>query len=455
MTSPHVVVVGVGFAGVAASRALAKAGCRVTIIDQHAYTTFQPLLYQVATGGLNPGDVTYSLRSLVARLRRRVRFRRALVTGIDQENRRVQVDDGPDIDYDYLVLSQGATANFFGIPGAARYAKSLYTRADALSVRDTIFGAMERLAAQPSAAERGLTTLVVGGGATGVEMAGTLAEMRDVGIPAAYPEIDPKNVRVVLVEMGPNLLAPFAPRLRDYARQQLVDRGVDVRTDTAIAEVFADHVELKGGETMQADLVIWAAGIGGYPDVKSWDVSLGKGGRIVVDDFLRVKGKERIFAAGDAAISENHPLPQLAQPAIQMGKHVAHQVHRLEQGEPLEEFHYIDKGTMATIGRSAAVVQLKQGLKFTGLPAWLLWVGVHLFSLLGGRNRIQAMVSLAARYIAWPREGAATIVGDLKDTPGRQQLLGAEPADPVSKSKDTVTAEREQSTGQPKDGSPS
>lgn len=416
---PHVVVIGAGFGGVSATRALTDLGCRVTLVDRHPYNTFQPLLYQVATGGLNPGDVTYPLRALVARQKGGLaRFRRALVTDIDHEARRVVLDNGPAVDYDYVVVANGVTTNHFGIPGAAEYSRALYTRRQAIEVRDIIFGAMERLAANPADAERGFSVVVVGGGATGVEMAGSLAEMRTYGVPAVYPELSKEQLRVVLVEMTDHLLGPFQPDLRDYARRELEKRGVEVRTGTAIAEVHADRVDLKGGEEMQADLVIWAAGIGGYEVVKDWGLPTGRGGRILVEDTLLVQGRERVFAIGDAALIESDPLPQVAPPAMQQGKHVAKNIAALARGEAMKPFRYFDKGTMATIGRNDAVVEIKKGPKFKGFPAWVAWVGLHIYMLLGGRNRLQAIINLAIRYLTFPRNSAA-IVGDVSDTPGR------------------------------------
>ena len=409
----HVVIVGGGFAGLNAADELLKYGCRVTIIDRHPYTTFQPLLYQVATGGLNPGDVTYSLRSYAGRRRPRVRFRRAGVTSIDAEGQRVIVDQGAPIDYDFLVLAQGVGANFFGIPGAEDHSEIIYTRAEALRTRDVLMSKFDAMTTDPDGE---LVMVIVGGGATGVEMAGTLAEMRLQGVPVAYPEIHPSRVRVVLVEMGDTLLAPFDQDLRDYTFQELAKRGVDVRLQTAIAEVHEDHVKLSDGSTMQADMTIWAAGIGAHNVVKDWGMPQGRGGRIKVNEFLLVEGHDRIFAAGDGSVIEGNELAQQAQPAIQMGKHVAKQIKALGTGEPLQSFEYHDKGTMATIGRSAAVVQLSQGPKFTGFPAWTIWVALHLSFLLGGRNRIQAMINLGFRYLLYPKT-ANSIVGDVQALP--------------------------------------
>lgn len=411
---PHVVVVGAGFGGVSASSELAKEGFRVTLVDRHPYNTFQPLLYQVATGGLNAGDVTYSLRYFAAR-HHGVRFRRAAVTGIDHAGKQVLTDDGIKIGYDYLVLATGITTNHFGIPGAAEFTMSMYTRAEALRVRDTIFGSMEIIAGRSDPNSGGFTVVVAGGGATGVEMAGQLAELKQEALPKTYPELNPAQVHVVLVEMAPYLLAPFDDSLRKYALAELIKRGVDVRLNTAISEVHADRVDFKGGESIPVDLVIWAAGVSGNPAIREWGIPIGRGGRIEVNSDLRVLGEENIFAVGDISLTVDTPLPQLAQPAIQTGKFAAKQIARLHRGAPTEKFEYHNKGTMATIGRGDAVLQTPFGLKLKGVPAWLGWIGLHIVYILGGRNRLQTLLSLTSRYLL-PRR-SNTIVGDVMETP--------------------------------------
>lgn len=407
----HVVVLGAGFAGAAALRALADAEVRVTVVDQHPYNTFRPLLYQVATGGLNPGDITYPLRTLSAR--NHARYRRAEVTGIDHDQKRVLVDAGPPIDYDYLIIGIGSTTNHFGVPGAAEHSMSMYTRADALRVRDAIFGGLENIAGQSTTGTGGFTVVVVGGGATGVEMAGAIAELKSAMLTPTFPELNPSEVNVILVEMTDALLLPFEKELQQYAFRQLIKRGVDVRLGTAISEVAHDHVELKDQTSIRTDLVIWAAGVAGYPEVADWGLPLGKAGRIVIGSDLRVQDHDHEFAVGDAAIDPDHPQAQLAPPAIQMGAHAARQIVRLEHGEKTLPFHYRDKGIMATIGNKTAVVQLWNGTKITGFPAWTAWVGLHVWYLLGGRNRIETMTNLVYRYLIWPSQTAA-IVGDIQ-----------------------------------------
>ena len=411
---PHVVVVGAGFAGLSATAELAKEGFRVTLINRHPYNTFQPLLYQVATGGLNAGDVTYSLRYFAAR-HRGVRFRRATVTGIDHDAQEVLCDDGVRVGYDYLCLATGITTNHFGIPGAAEYTMSMYTRADALKVRDTIFGSMEIIAGMSSPNTGAFTIVVVGGGATGVEMAGQLAELKTEALPVTYPELNPARVHVVLVEMGDALLAPFEDSLRQYALKELVKRGVDVRLKTAITEVHPDRVDFKDGTTLPVDLVIWAAGVSGSPVLRDWGIPIGRGGRIEVNSDLRVIGHENVFALGDASLTVDNPLPQLAQPAIQTGKFAADQIARLHRGLETETFKYFNKGTMATIGRGDAVLQMPQGLKLKGVIAWLGWIFLHIVYLLGNRNRAQTLLNLFSRYLLPSRSSA--IVGDVMETP--------------------------------------
>jgi NADH:ubiquinone reductase (H+-translocating) len=420
---PHVVVVGAGFGGIAATDELSKEGFRVTLIDRFPYNTFQPLLYQVATGGLNPGDVTYALRFFAAR-HEGVRFRAAEVVGIDHDRHEVICHDGVQVGFDYLIIANGITTNHFGIPGAAQYTMSMYTRAEALRVRDTIFGSLEIIAGKAESDSAGFTVVIVGGGPTGVEIAGQLAELKTETIPSIYPELNPARVHVVLVEMFPYLLAPFDDSLRQYALQELIKRGVDVRLNTAITEIEADRVDFKDGSSMPVDLVIWAAGVSGDPLVRNWGLPIGRAGRIEVNGDTRVIGEERIFAIGDGSIIVDKPLPQLAQPALQMGRFAARQIARLYRGLDTETFKYKDKGTMATIGRGDAVLQMPVGVKLKGVLAWLGWIALHITYLLGGRNRMQTLVNLGSRY-AGPRRSSA-IVGDVLPTPKLRRVLQSE-----------------------------
>jgi NADH dehydrogenase len=429
--TPHVIIIGAGFAGTYALGGLHKAPVRVTIIDQNLYSTFQPLLYQVATGGLNPGDVAYPVGSFA--VRRRTRYIRGNLAAIDALAQRVKLTDGRELSYDYLIIATGVSANYFGVKGAAENTFGLYTRADAIVLRDHIMNGFERLSADPEG-RRQFTITVVGGGATGVELAGTLGELHRDILRATFPDVDPARVHVRLVEMAPALLMPFHPKLREYTRKQLVARGVDIKLNTRILEVQPDCVVLGDGQSVPSDLTVWAAGVAAPQAVASWNLPRGHSGRILVGPDLRVQGDEAIFAAGDIAINPDHPSPQLAQPAIQEGRHAAAQIVRLLRGERTEPFSYHDKGTMATIGRRSAVVQLpRPAARITGTLAWFAWLGLHLLYLLGYRNRISTLINLSWRYIAWGH-GGGVIVGDEPSEPlpgegqwrGRQVLRSVE-----------------------------
>jgi NADH dehydrogenase len=403
----HVVVVGAGFAGLSTVKGLTKAGFRVTLIDQNLYSTFQPLLYQVATGGINPGDVTYVVGGFTRRYG--ARYSRGEMTTIDPEARRIGLADGREISYDYLIIATGVSASHYGIKGAAEYTYGLYTRHDAVTLRDRFMADIARLSAGPRDAELAIT--MVGGGATGVELAGTVAELRNVVLRETFPDIDAERVHVRVVEMLPELLTPFDPKLRGYTREELVARGVDVRTDSSISEVTPDRVILEDGTNLRSDITVWTAGVAAAPQSKQWGLPQGKAGRILTGPDLRVKGQDRIFAAGDIALVEDDPTPQLSQPALQMGRFAAVQIARLEAGQETRRFVYHDKGMAATIGRHAAVIQLAKGPDFKGTLAWLGWLVLHLFYLLGGRNRVSALLNLGWRYLAWGH-GGAVIVGD-------------------------------------------
>jgi NADH:ubiquinone reductase (H+-translocating) len=400
-----VVICGAGFAGLSAISRLTRAGLRVTLVDGHLYSTFQPLLYQVATAGLNPGDVAFPAGSFARRYA--AVYRHGELTGIDTAARRITLASGLELDYDYLIIAAGVSSSYHGITGAAENTFGLYTRADAIVLRDHLMAAFERL----SVTSGDLHVTVAGGGPTGVELAGTLAELSATVLDATFPDVDPARVHVRLIEMASALLTAFHPKLREYARVQLVERGVDIRLDTQIAEITEDQVVLADGEHLPSDLTVWAAGVGAAEAVASWGLPQGRSGRLAIGPDLRVQGQDRIFAVGDIAVNPDDAAPQLAQPAMQMGRHAAAQIVRLTQAQPTERFVYHDKGIMATIGRRSAVVELAQGLRLRGTLAWLAWLGLHLFYLLGGRNRVSTLVNLTYRYFAWGH-GGAVIVGD-------------------------------------------
>lgn len=404
---PHVVVVGGGFGGLAAIRKLRHADVDVTLIDRHTYNTFHPLLYQVATAALNPGDITWFLRSVRSH-NKNVHFIKGTVLRMDHDARTITLDGGQSVTYDYLIIATGITTNFFGIPGAEEYSMPLYRRSQALAVRDKMFERLEDAAINGQ--QEDLRIIVVGGGATGVETAGALAEMRNNDMPVTYPELDVDRIHITLVEMMPNLLGPFHPKLQAYAKKALEKRGVDLRLNTSVKEVREDGVVVGDGEFVPAGIVIWASGITVHDVVKEWDVPQGRGGRIETGYDLRVRGSDRVFAVGDIALRPD-PLPQLAQPAMQGGKHAAKTIRRLEAGKDAKAYVYHDKGTMATIGRSAAVVDINHGPRLKGFLAWMSWIVLHIFYLLGNRNRFATMINLTARYLFWHRNHNA-IVGE-------------------------------------------
>jgi len=400
-----VIICGAGFGGLSGISRLTRAGMRVTLVDEHLYSTFQPLLYQVATAGLNPGDVAYPAGGFARRYG--ANFRRGELAAIDPASRSIKLTNGREVEYDYLIVATGVSASYYGIKGAAEHTFGLYTRTDAIVLRDHLMAGFERLSVDSG----DLNVTVVGGGATGVELSGTLAELRATVLGATFPDVDPSRVHVRLVEAAPSLLGPFNEKLREYAKVQLVARDVDVRLNTPIGEVTDKQVLLVDGENLPSDLTVWAAGVAASQAVAGWGLPQGKNGRIVVGPDLRVQGQDRIFAVGDIAVNPDDPTPQLAQPAIQMGRHAAAQIVRLEAKTDTEPFKYHDKGTMATIGRRSAVVQLAGGLRLRGTLAWLAWFALHLVYLLGGRNRAAAIINLTYRYLFWGH-GGAVIVGD-------------------------------------------
>ena len=449
-STPHVVIVGGGFAGVSAARALRKAPVRVTLIDRRVYNTFQPLLYQVATGGLNPGDVTHFLRSLRVR-QRNLEIVHEHLMEIDTDARRVRLLDGAEIAYDYLLLANGVTTAYHGTKGAKENSFAVYSRSQAIKIRDTLFTRLEKAAAADDRS-KGLSVVVIGGGPTGVEMAGALAELRDQGLEPAYPELDGDAFRITLVQRS-EILKPFVPKLRAYAMAQLQRRDVTVRLGAGVEEVCPDSVRLSDGTVLPSDLTVWATGVAPHEEVRYWSLPLDDGDRIRVGEDLQVDGLPGVFAAGDVAIAPQD-LPQLAQPAIQGGEHVARQIVRLLEGAPTERFEYYDKGQLAIIGRRSAVGEvpgvanlpvlhrigilqrvplLSRIVPLTGVAAWMTWLFVHITSLLGPRNKLQVMIGLLARYGFRLYRTPVPIVGDVPAIrPAKAQRRTAPKPDPTA-----------------------
>lgn len=409
---PRVAIVGAGFGGLAAAKGLAGAEVDVTLVDRHNFHTFQPLLYQVATSGLNAADVAHPVRGIFQG-QANLTFVQAAVTGADVAGRRLLLDGGrhhvDDLPYDHLVVAAGATTNTFGIPGVAEHGFPLYNLADAVALRNHVLERFEASDADPSLVDDGaLTFVVVGGGPTGVEVAGALSELFSMVLRRDFKRLDVGRARVLLVEMRNEVLAPFSPNSRRHARQTLEERGVEVRTGAQVERVDAHRVVLAGGEQLAAHTLVWAAGVQANPVAAALGLPTGRGGRVEVGPDLAVTDHPGVWAIGDVAaiVDDAHgaaPLPQLAPVAIQSGRHVARQIRRTLDGDPTQPFHYCDRGTMATIGRSRAVAELPLHIRLRGFPAWLAWLGLHLVMLAGFRNRISVFVNWAWNWLTWDR----------------------------------------------------
>lgn len=394
---PHVVVVGGGFAGANAVLGLKDTRVRITLIDRNLYKTFQPLLYQVATAGLNPGDVTMTLRGLSLTVPN-MRFRQGEVIGIDPAAKTVTVEGASEpwtLDYDYLVLANGATTTFFGTEGAEENAMPMYTRAQALAIRDRIFAELERTSREGDGDK--LVVSVVGGGPTGVEIAGALADFRRQELDILYPEMDPGTLHIRLIQRGTDLIKEFEPDLRSYAADELEARGVELCLGHGVKSVGYDHVTLDDETVVESDVTVWAAGVAIDERVASWGLPQVKGGRLQLDDDLQVTGHPGVYAAGDVG-AQAEPLPQLAQPAIQMGRHIAKMIHADVHGGSRKPFHYTNLGTMATIGRRAAIAEVPGLPSITGTAGWFAWLGVHVTKLIGQRNRRAVTMNLLSLY---------------------------------------------------------
>ena len=404
---PKVVVVGAGFGGIEVARGLKGAPVEVTLIDQHNFHTFQPLLYQVATAGLSPTDVAHVVRGLFHR-QANVRFRTGRVTGVDWDARRVAIEGQTGVSFDHLVLAAGATVTWFGTPGASEHAFPLYTLDDATRLRNHVLQRFEAADHDPGELERGgLTFVVVGGGPTGVETAGALAELFAMVFRKDYPALDVTRARVVLVEMQDHLLHPFKAPSRRHALETLRSRGVEVRLGAKVASVGPVAVTFADGEVLPCQTLVWAAGVHANPLAEALDLPRDRDGRVTVDPDLRVPGRPGAWAIGDvaAAVDRKHGdvLPQLAPVAMQSGRHVARQIRRLLEGRATTAFRYVDKGTMATIGRRAAVAELPFRIRLRGGLAWLAWLGLHLITLVGPRNRASVLLNWAWNYLTWDR----------------------------------------------------
>jgi len=406
---PRVVIVGSGFGGLACARRLNRQPVDVILLDQHNYHLFTPLLYQVATGLLNPADIAYPLRA-VFRHSPNVRFRQATVTGVDLVGKTVRVRGGPAVPYDYLVLASGSTDNYFGNQEIARVSLGLKALPDATGLRNHVLTCLERADAEvnPDVRHALLTFVMVGGGPTGVECSGALAELMQIVAGKDYHQISRSEIRIVLVEGLPRLLSAFSEHLGRYAQRVLERRGVEVRTRVLVKAADEEGVTLSDGTAIPCQTIVWSAGVrpndpGGVPSLPRF-----RNARIKVDGRLRIPGFDGAWAIGDLASPEvgaDGQLPMLSPPAMQAGRYVARAIVDRVRGATEERgpFHYVDKGTMATIGRNAGVTHLPGGLEFTGFVGWLTWLFVHVYYLIGFRNRVSALASWAWDYLRHDR----------------------------------------------------
>jgi len=398
-----VVIVGGGFAGLCAARALRGAPVDVTLLDRRNHHVFQPLLYQVATAGLSAPEIAAPLRSIFRR-QSNVAVLMAEVVSVDVPRRRVVLADG-ETPYDYLILATGATHSYFGHDDWARHAPGLKSIEDALEIRRRLFVAFERAERETDAAARRswLTFVVVGGGPTGVELAGTVAEIARHTLRREFRRIDPSRARVLLLEGTDRVLPPYPPELSQKARQQLEGLGVEVRPGALVTDVDG-HGVCIGAERIESRTVMWAAGVAASPLGRSLGAPVDRAGRVKVEKDLTLPGRPEVFVVGDLAAVEQagRPVPGVAPAAMQMGRHAARNVLRSIAGRPLVPFHYVDKGSLATIGRRAAVADFGR-VRLWGLPAWLAWLGIHIFFLIGFRNRLVVLLDWAWAYFSYQR----------------------------------------------------
>jgi NADH dehydrogenase len=401
---PKVVIVGAGFGGLWAARTLARAPVDVWVVDRNNYHTFLPLLYQVAAAELEPEDIIYPVRSILHK-NANLRFLLGEVTGIDSTQRKVRMGN-QSLPYDYLILSVGSNANFFGVTGAAEHAFSLKTLNDAVLLRNHILCQFEAASYETDVAirQKMLTFTIVGGGPTGVEFTGALAELVRVLLRRDYPGLDFSQVHILLLEATDHLLTGLPERLHRYTARHIKRMGVDVQMNSTVNQISLQSVTLNDGRVIPTETVVWTAGVGGASLLQHWDFPTRRNGQVDVLPTLQVAGRPEIYIVGDLAHVEQdgHPLQLIATVATQEGKRAGRNVLRQIAGTEPEPFQYHDPGMMAVTGRNAAVVWLGK-YAFTGLPAWIIWLSVHLYGLIGFRNRLFVLVNWAWDYIFFDR----------------------------------------------------
>ena len=398
MNKPKVVILGGGFGGLAAARALYK-DAQVTVVDRHNYQTFLPLLYQVSTAGLAADHVAYPIRGALRKTD--VKFRMASPVQINHQNNEVNLDSGEVLKFDHLIVALGSVTSDFGIPGVKEHALGMKTVAEALTIRAEVMRRFEELCRYED--ETKISITVIGGGPTGVEMAGAMAELIRGPLTSDQAKVA-KNLNVRLIEAGPRLLPSFAPSLSERTKKDLEKLGVAVMVSTAVKELSEKKITLADNSTVDSAITIWAAGVKGADAMVNLNLPV-EANRVAVETTMQVKNYPNIWALGDIAGAkgkDGRALPMVAPVAIQQGKFIAKQIKRLATNKRLENFKYLDKGSMATIGRNKAVVQVRW-FKLAGPLAWLVWLWLHLFYLLGGRNKIGTMADWTWNYLTFDR----------------------------------------------------
>jgi NADH dehydrogenase len=398
MNRAKVVILGGGFGGLAAARALYK-DADVTLVDRHNYQTFLPLLYQVSTAGLAADHVAYPIRGALRKTS--VKFRMASPINIDHRNKEVKLDSSEVLKFDHLIVALGSVTADFGIPGVKEFTLGMKSVSEALTIRAEIMRRFEDLCRFEDDTKFSVT--VIGGGPTGVEMAGAIAELIRGPLKSDQSQVA-KNINVTLIEAGPRLLPSFAPSLSARTKKDLEKLGVKVLLNTAVKKVAHRKIFLKDGSTLQSEVTIWAAGVKGADAMKDLNLPI-EANRVAVEPTMQVKNYPYLWALGDIAGAKGKDgslLPMVAPVAIQQGKFIAKQIKRISENKKLESFKYLDKGSMATIGRNKAVVQVRW-FKLAGPLAWLVWLWLHLFYLLGGRNKIGTMADWTWNYLTFDR----------------------------------------------------
>jgi NADH:ubiquinone reductase (H+-translocating) len=413
---PRVLILGGGFAGIGAARKLKDADVDVVVVDKHNYHTFQPLLYQLATDLLETTAVGHPLRDLFQEQPNAV-VHQATITAVDLDERQVQFEEMEPQSYDYLVLALGATVNFFGTEGADEHAFPMYTLSDAVRLKDHVLEKWEAADRDPSLVEDGvLNVVVVGGGATGVETAGAMAELYRSEFAKDYPDLPQEQARITLVEASPELFAMFKEDIRDYTKEALEKRSVEILLGEMVSSIAPTRVSLKSGKVLEAHTLVWGAGLQANPIVASLGVELQRGNRLATGPDLSLPTHPEVFPIGDIAwitdTKTDQVLPQLGSVALQAGEHAGENIARRVAGKEAEPFRYHDKGTMATIGRGAAVVQFHSGRTMKGKAASLAWGAVHLALLSTGEDRAKAMVDWTWSGFSHERPGRITVRTD-------------------------------------------